>query len=87
MHSLCEHTANEATNARAAHAPQQIVDIGAPSLLSVLRPAALDMSQVQIPMATSTLKNNGLCEGKACWCAVAQAEGEKIVGPNGYTTY
>jgi len=41
---LREHTADEAPNKRAAHTPQQIVGIGAPSLLSILRPAALDVS-------------------------------------------
>jgi len=41
---LREHTADEAPNKHAAHTPQQIVGIGAPSLLSVLRPAALDVS-------------------------------------------
>jgi hypothetical protein len=37
------------------HTPQQIVGIGTPSLLSVLRPVALDVSPVKIPMATSKL--------------------------------
>jgi len=41
---LREHTADEAPNKRAAHTPQQIVGVGAPSLLSILRPAALDVS-------------------------------------------
>jgi len=41
---LREHTADEAPNKRAAHTPQQIVGIGAPSLLSILRPAALDVT-------------------------------------------
>ena len=41
---LREHTADEAPNKRAAYTPQQIVGIGAPSLLSILRPAALDVS-------------------------------------------
>jgi len=52
---LREHTANEAPNKRAAHTPQQIVSIGAPLLLSVLHPAALDVSPVKVPMATSKL--------------------------------
>jgi len=45
-HRLCEHTADQAPNKRAAHTPQQIFDIGAPLLLSVLRPAALDVSLI-----------------------------------------
>jgi len=48
---LRKHTADEAPNKRAAHTPQQIVGIG----LSVLHPAALDVSPVKIPMATSKL--------------------------------
>jgi len=62
---LREHTADKTPNKRAAHTPQQIVGIGAPSLLSVLRPAALDVGPVKIPMATSKLRNECLqvCEG------------------------
>jgi len=41
---LREYTVNEGPNKRAAHTPQQIVGIGAPSLLSIFRPAALDVS-------------------------------------------
>ena len=52
---LREYTADEAPNKRAVHTPQQIVGIGTPSLLSVLRPVALDVSPVKIPIATSKL--------------------------------
>jgi len=52
---LREHTADEAPNKRAVHTPQQIVGMGTPSLLSVLHPAALDVSPGKIPMATSKL--------------------------------
>ena len=62
---LREHTADEAPNKRAMHAPQQIVGIGAPSFVSVLRPAELDVIPVKIPMATAKLRTECLCEGKA----------------------
>jgi len=45
---LREHTADEVSNKHAVHTPQQIVGIVAPSLLSVIRPAALDVSPNQL---------------------------------------
>jgi len=75
---LREHTADEAPNKRAAHTPQQIVGIGEPSLLFVLRQAALDVGPVKIPIATSKLRNECLCEGKAGWCAAALRLVQKV---------
>jgi hypothetical protein len=45
----------------------------------VPRPAALDVSQVKIPMATSKLRDECLCEGKAGWCAAALRLVQKVV--------
>jgi len=70
--------ANEAPNKRAAHAPQEIVGIGAPSLLSVLRPAVFDVSPLKIPMATAKLRKECLCEGKDGWCEAALRLVQKV---------
>jgi len=75
---LREHNADEAPNKGATHTALQIVGIGASSLLSVLRPAALDVSPAKIPMATSKLRNECLCEGKASWCTAALRLVQKV---------